>query len=145
MSFGHLYYQDGMDPQALASEVGKKRNGQIAGLDIPAWNITGFYPADAPGAIADSRIALGTANARYFPSTIDGVRNMDLHLFDFGLSKNFRFAKNQRIQVRLEAINALNYQVLWNPDTNPRSSTFGYYREIRNNPRDVQLGIRWTF
>ncbi len=50
-----------------------------------------------------------------------------------------------RLQFRMEAINALNYTVLWNPDVNPRNSTFGFVTTDRNNPRDIQLGSRLTF
>jgi hypothetical protein len=50
-----------------------------------------------------------------------------------------------KLQFRMEAINALNYTVLWNPDTNPRNSTFGFINQDRNNPRDFQLGLRFTF
>ena len=49
------------------------------------------------------------------------------------------------LQIRLEAINALNYTVWWEPDTNPRNATFGYFRSQRNNPRDFQLGARLSF
>ena len=38
-----------------------------------------------------------------------------------------------KLQFRLEAINALNYTVLWNPDTNPRNATFGFINQDRNN------------
>ena len=34
---------------------------------------------------------------------------------------------------------------LWNPDVNPRNSTFGFISQDRNNPRDIQLGVRVTF
>ena len=45
----------------------------------------------------------------------------------------------------MEAINASHYTVLWNPDLNPRNATFGLITADRNNPRDVQLGLRLTF
>ena len=53
--------------------------------------------------------------------------------------------RGMKLQFRMEAINALNYTVLWNPDTNPRNSTFGLVNQDRNNPRDFQLGLRFTF
>jgi len=145
VTWGHIYYDAGMNPQDLVGHVGEKVNGQVKGFDIPAWDTTGFYFPDAQGNIADTRIALGTANARYFPSTIDGVRYPSLNLIDIGLTKNFQLPRKQRLQIRIEAINALNQQVLWSPDTSPRSGTFGYFTSIRNNPRDLQLGIKWTF
>ena len=93
---------------------------------------------------ADQRIQLNN-NVRYFPSTLPNVRTDNLHLMDFGLYKNFVPAARHEAQFRIEAINALNYTVLWNPDTNPRNATFGFINQDRNNPRDVQLGLRFTF
>jgi len=31
------------------------------------------------------------------------------------------------------------------PDVNPRNATFGIVTTDRNNPRDIQLGVRSTF
>ena len=35
--------------------------------------------------------------------------------------------------------------VLWNPDRNPRNETFGIINHDRNNPRELQLGVRLMF
>ena len=84
-------------------------------------------------------------NVRYFPSTLPKVRTDNLHLLDIGLYKNFALPRGMKLQFRMEAINALNYTVLWNPDTNPRNATFGFINQDRNNPRDIQIGARFTF
>lgn len=49
------------------------------------------------------------------------------------------------LQIRVEAINALNYTVLWNPNVDPRNATFGFINQDRNNPRDIQIGARFSF
>jgi len=49
------------------------------------------------------------------------------------------------LPAQLEAINALNYTVLWNPNVDPRNATFGFINQDRNNPRDIQIGARFTF
>ena len=149
-----LYYNG--DPSALKSTIGEKcasGNG-ISGLDCPAWDTTGFYINDAAtqtnGAAdptkqrADQRIQLGN-NVRYFPSTMKDMRAHDLHLMDIGLYKNFSLPRDMKLQVRIEAINALNYTVLFTPDLNPRNATFGYITTDRNSPRDIQIGARLTF
>ena len=82
---------------------------------------------------------------RYFPSTLPNMRNEPLKLLDIGLFKNFRFGRTVTAQFRAEFINALNYTVLFSPDANPRNSTFGFVTTDRNNPRDIQLGLRITF
>jgi hypothetical protein len=93
---------------------------------------------------ADQRIALAN-NVRYFPSTLPNVRTDDIHLLDIGLSKNFALPRGMRLQFRVEAINALNYTVLWAPNVAPNNSSFGLITTDRNSPRDFQLGLRFTF
>jgi hypothetical protein len=65
---------------------------------------------------ADQRIQLGN-NVRYFPSTLPNVR----------------------------AIDALNYTVVWNPNVDPGTATLGFLSQDRNNPRDMQIGARFSF
>jgi hypothetical protein len=155
VSWNNVYYDPACgDPAKLVSNIGAKVNGGIAGLDSPAWNTSCFYFHDAAVQTngvddpakqrADPRIQLGN-NVRTYPSTLPDVRNEPVKLLDVGLFKNFRLGRTARAQVRIEAINALNYTVLWAPDANPRNSTFGYTTTDRNNPRDVQLGLRFTF
>ena len=73
------------------------------------------------------------------------VRTHDLHLLDLGLYKTFSLPRAMELQVRVEAINALNYTVLWNPNQDPRNANFGLVNQDRNNPRDFQIGARLTF
>ena len=155
LSWNSAYYDSTCgSPASLVSHIGEKVSGGVAGLDVPAWDVSCFYFHDAPVQTngvddpakqrADQRIQLGN-NVRYFPSTLPSVRTDNLHLLDLGFFKNFELPHNTRLQFRIEAINALNYTVLWNPDTNPRNATFGFINQDRNNPRDVQLGLRFTF
>ena len=50
-----------------------------------------------------------------------------------------------RFQLRIEAINALNYTVLWNPNVDPTNANFGFVNQDRNNPRDIQIGGKLSF
>jgi hypothetical protein len=153
LTWGTSLYYDG-DPSELVSNIGKKVPGGIAGLDVPAWDVSKFYFHDAAVQTngqddpvkqrADGRIQLGN-NVRYFPSTLPNVRTDNLHLLDLGFYKSFSFPNNMKFQFRIDMINAINYTVLWNPDQNPRNSTFGIVSQDRNNPRDIQLGMRFTF
>lgn len=155
LTWGSVYWDESCgDPKSLRSNIGEKVSGGIAGLDVPGWDTRCFYFHDAAVQTngvddpakqrADQRIQLGN-NVRYFPSTLPDVRSDNLHLLDIGLSKTFRLPGDTRLQFRLEAINALNYTVLWNPDLNPRNAAFGIISTDRNNPRDIQIGVRWTF
>ena len=140
----NLYYDPARDPRDLHSNIGGTcSGGGKAGLDCPGWDTSGFYIPGGTGR-TDTRIQLAN-NVRYFPSTLPHVRSANLNLLDFGLYKTFAIAHGTNLQIRIETINALNYTVLWNPDQNPRNSTFGIVNQDRNNPRDIQLGARVTF
>ena len=154
LSFGNLYYDGARNPMDLVSNIGAKVTGGVAGIDVPAWDLSGFYFHDSQvqtGGVdspalqrADQRIQLGN-NVRYFPSTLPNVRTDNLHLMDLGIYKNFELPNRLRLQIRVEAINALNYTVLWNPNVDPRNATFGFINQDRNNPRDIQIGARFSF
>jgi hypothetical protein len=154
LTFGNLYYDASRDPKELKSNIGKTTKGKTEGLDIPAWDVSGFYFHDATVQTngvddpakqrSDPRIQIGN-NVRYFPSTLANVRTDNLHLMDVGLYKNFALPRRMKFQVRIEAINALNYTVLWNPNVDPRNALFGFVNQDRNNPRDIQIGTRLTF
>lgn len=144
-AWNNYYFNPACDPNSIKTNVGEKTGNGISGFDFPAWDTSCFYVPGAQGQISDPRIALGEANRRTLPSTIDNARYQPLHLMDLGLSKTFQLPANIELQIRLEALNALNYTVYFDPDTNPRSATFGTFRSQRNNPRDFQIGARLTF
>jgi len=139
-----IYYDPSRDPQDLRGRIGENcAGGGTAGLDCPAWDTSGFYIPGGTGR-NDPAIVMGN-NVRYFPSTLEHVRTDDLHLMDIGIYKTFSLPSNFDLQLRIETINALNYTVLWNPNQDPRSSSFGLVNQDRNNPRDVQVGAKLTF
>jgi hypothetical protein len=47
--------------------------------------------------------------------------------------------------MRFEATDGLDRTVLWNPNIDPRNANFGFINQDRNNPRDLQIGVRFTF
>ena len=95
-------------------------------------------------------IPLGAANIRRFPTTIDGVRFMNHHLLDAGLTKNFDL-RRARLQIRIEALNATNYTLFnaGNVTLAPTNASFGRLNNIDSStvmkPRDFQIGARVTF
>jgi hypothetical protein len=156
LTWGNLYYDAACDPMKLTSNIGKQVAGGIAGLDVPGWDVSCFYFHDSQvqtGGVddinkqrADGRINVGNI-VRYFPSTLPGVRTHHLNLLDFSFAKSFSLPRSMVLQIRVEFINALNYTVLWNPGVDPRATSglFGVVNQDRNNPRDIQFGLRLTF
>ena len=164
--FGNVLFNG--DPSTLTSRLGKRdEQGRKYGVDIPAFDITNFYPAGTVfnGGAAPAAIGLGNINTlagsntlRYFPLTLGNLRNQRFLNFNAGLSKNFRIREGIKFQVRVEAINALNSPyfngVSLNSANLPNLTTvgannlgrFGFTNgPTRQPPRDFQIGGRFTF
>ena len=164
--FGNVYFSG--DPSTLKSKLGKKdENGRRYGIDIPAFDVTNFYPAGTAlnGGAAPAAIALGNNNqqsgantVRYFPLAVDSLRNQRFLNFNVGLSKNFRIREGMKFQIRIEAINALNNPYFSAPNLVPtnmpnlitpgvdNTGKFGFTTgPTRQPPRDIQIGGRFTF
>ncbi len=166
--FGNVYYDpQAVSPWLLKSRLGKRNEqGLRYGVDVPAFDITGFYPAGFVfnGASAPASIGLGTTNIgsgntlRYFPLTTGRLRNQRFLNFNIGMSKNFRIREGMKVQLRVEAINALNNPYFSAPNLNPSNTPnlttpgasnlgrFGFTNgPTRQPPRDIQIGARFTF
>lgn len=145
LSFGNVYYNG--DPYQLVNMLGKKdAQGRRYGVDIPGWDISGFFIGGVAPAFANNYTS-GSANTlRQFPLTTGKFRNQRFLKFDIGLSKNFRIREGMKLQVRVEAINALNTPYFSAPNLDPTSSAFGFTAApTRQPPRDIQIGGRFTF
>jgi hypothetical protein len=151
LSFGNWYYDPTRNPNDLKSMTGHDAQGRRYGIDIPAWDTSGFYFGEvvdnkaSAAQLADDRIRINSSRyKRSFPQTIDGVRTPPYHNLDIGLGKTFDL-RRAKLQVRIEAINAENYAEFNAPSTDPTSGSFGISTGQRTLPRDVQVGLRLTF
>jgi hypothetical protein len=137
------------DLSQLKSKLGKKDGqGRRYGIDIPAWDTSGFYiNGSAPG-VANNYTSGSAVTLRNFPLTVDGLRNQRFLKLDLGISKNFRIREGMKFQFRVDAINALNKPYFGSNTLglNPASATFGFTAApVRQPPRDIQIGGRFTF
>jgi hypothetical protein len=132
------------DPSTLVARVGES-NGQGGkyGIDTPAiYNINPNGPR---------LVTLNSFGLRNVPTTLDNLRNQPYSIANFSLTKNFRVSESTRLQVRAEAINAFNSPYFGNGlGLNPGSTAapnaaFGLVTSQRNNPRDIQIGAKFTF
>ena len=162
LQFGNVYYNG--DPKQLKSRLGEKDDqGRRYGIDIPAFDITGFYvggiqlAANTPG-YANNFTSSSTNTLRNFPFTLDNLRTQRFLKFDAGVSKNFRIREKMKFQIRVEAINLLNDPYFSAPTLDPTVlptttaaginylGTLGYTNApTRQPPRDIQIGGRFTF
>jgi hypothetical protein len=70
----------------------------------------------------------------------DGINNVDLSIF-----KDFRIREGMKLQFRAEFINFTNTPRFNNPNTVVGSGSFGTIFGQLNQPRRIQLGLRFTF
>jgi hypothetical protein len=156
----NVYYDPSRNPNLLRTHYGKTKDGKRLGVDVPAFDTTGFYFHDtavqrrnAAGQLEDdpakqiSDPRINRASARYvriFPDLLDNMRLPPFHNLDVGLRKTFDL-KRAQLQIRIDAYNAENFAHFDSLSTDPRSSDFGLFDAQRNLPRDIQIGARLTF
>jgi hypothetical protein len=82
---------------------------------------------------------------RVFPTRLDFLRGDYMNQLDLNLMREFGLRGHRKLQVRVDAINALN-NVQWDrPNTSPTSSNFGVVTQQWNTPRWIQVQGRLTF
>jgi hypothetical protein len=64
--------------------------------------------------------------------------------WNLGVFKDFAIHETHSVQFRLEMFNFPNHPNWGNPDTNPRSGTFGKITSKSDN-RNIQLSLRYSF
>jgi hypothetical protein len=107
----------------------------------------GKYGIDRPAIV----VTLNSFGLRNVPTTLDNLRNQPYSVANLSLTKNFNLGEGKRLQVRGEALNAFNHPYFGsglglNPGTTASpNAAFGLVTTQRNNPRDIQLGIKFVF
>jgi hypothetical protein len=70
----------------------------------------------------------------------DGYENLDLSIF-----RQFPILESRRLEFRAEMFNALNRVVYGTPNGNITSSGFGQVTGLANQPRQIQLALKFIF
>jgi hypothetical protein len=130
--FGNSLYYAG-DVSQLKSRVGEKNaQGQTYGIDISAFD---------PGLVR-----LTSFGVRNVPTTLDNLRNQSFLNVNLSITKNFNLGERRRLQIRSEFLNAFNRPYFGSGiNLDPSNAAFGFVTTQRNNPRDIQLGAKFTF
>ncbi|MFN2578199.1 MAG: carboxypeptidase regulatory-like domain-containing protein [Pyrinomonadaceae bacterium] len=115
--------------------------GHKYGIDVSAFQIP---LVNSVGIVRLNNFNTGLRNV---PTTLDGLRNQPFLNVNLSISKSFKFTENTKLQLRAEAINALNHPYFGNGiGLDPSNAgTFGLVTTQRNNPRDIQLGVKFVF
>jgi len=142
--FGNVYYNG--DPNELVNRLGKKDSeGRRYGIDIPAFDTSGFFINGSAPAFANNYTSSSTNTLRSFPLTTGKFRNQHFLKFDVGISKDFQVREGMKFQIRVEAINLLNRSYFSGLNLDLTSGSFGRANTQRQPPRDIQIGGRFTF
>jgi hypothetical protein len=68
-----------------------------------------------------------------------------LHNIYLSLLKNTRIAEGKDLQIRVEAINAMNHPNFTAPVVNPTAANFGQVTSVQNYSRRLQLTAKFIF
>lgn len=141
----NAYYNG--DITQLESFFGKKTDdGLRYGVDVPGFDISGFRVNGVVPGVANNFTSSSAVTLRNIPFTTDGLRNQRFLKFDVGMSKNFRIREGMKLQIRVDAINVLNRPYFSAPNVTPSAGAFGFTNApVRQPPRDIQIGGRFTF
>jgi hypothetical protein len=83
---------------------------------------------------------------RTLTTRLEDVRTKRPGLVDFSLFKTFALPSRMRLQVRFESFNLFNTPWFGAPNTSVTNAAFGQVTPTQaNDPRNVQLGIRFSF
>jgi hypothetical protein len=85
------------------------------------------------------------SNVRTTPARLEEVRGPGYVVLDLGIMKNVELGERMRLQLRVEAYNALNTTNWNNPNTTPTNTAFGTITSQNPFPRQFQLAARFSF
>jgi hypothetical protein len=114
-------------------------DGRKYGIDLPVFVTPGG------GTFASQILRLSSSSLRSVPTTLDNLRHMPFTSVNLSLTKNFKMGEGKRLQIRGEAINAINHPYFIDLSADPTNAAFGLYSTQRNVPRDIQIGAKFTF
>ncbi|HKX27249.1 MAG TPA: carboxypeptidase regulatory-like domain-containing protein [Blastocatellia bacterium] len=126
-----LYYNG--DVSQLRARVGEKDDqGLVYGINRSAFD--------------SGLVRLSAYGLRNVPTTLDNLRNQPYLNVNLSLSKSFSLSETKRLQFRAESLNAFNHPYFGNGlNLDPSNASFGTLTTQRNNPREIQLGLKLTF
>ena len=138
-------------------------NGDVANISGNGGTVTGYSRPNLVGnprsdcTVNGVTIPVGTINCLYNPAAFVSpagsfgnagrglVRNEPFYNLDFSLIKNIPLRERLAIQLRFEAFNALNLQILGTPGTTIGLSSAGVVTNIASTPRQLQMAAKITF
>jgi hypothetical protein len=120
--------------------------GDVTNIRLPRDQQTVDHFFNTSGFITSSAQNIDTARQlRWFPLRFGYVRPDPLHNIDLSILKNTRIAEGKDLQIRVEAINAMNHPNFAAPVVNPTAANFGQVTSVQNYSRRLQLTAKFIF
>ena len=144
-------YYNGADTSLGGAQLANVVRFQMTGNGPMTIPQSAINPADGTGVNADGGPAfqgqvffnpgagtLGTLQRRMFsgPWTFD---------IDMRLKKTVNITESKKVELLMDAFNALNHPTFWTGDQNINTTTFGVVSSMFYTPRIVQFGLHYTF
>ena len=126
------YSQFGQDPNYPKQFAAGGNSDPAQYLTVKDSNGAALFTAPAAGTMVKDRIR----NYFYNPS----FNNLNVGLF-----KTFRISESHRVLFRAEGFNANNHPNWNDVDGGPRSGTFGKVTGKKDDRRNIQLSLRYSF
>lgn len=136
---GSPWFQAGA--QGAASFIGDINSIRLPGdrQTVDRWFNTAGFIRTAAADIDTAR------QLRWFPLRFGFIRPDPLNNFDISVLKNTRIAEGKNLQIRLEAINAMNHPNFAAPVSNPTAANFGQVTSVQNYSRRLQITGKFVF
>jgi hypothetical protein len=144
-------YYNGADTALTGAQLASVIKFQMTGNGPMMISSSAINSADGTGVNADGEPdfhgqvffnpgagTLGTLQRRMFsgPWTFD---------IDMRLKKTVNITETKKVELLMDAFNALNHATFWSGDQNINSTTFGVVASTFYLPRIVQFGLHYTF
>jgi hypothetical protein len=134
-------------------------NGDVANISGNGGSLSGYGRPNLVGNpnSACPTASAGTENCFFNPAAFgipafafgnlgkDVLRNEPFYDMDFSLVKNVPLGESRSIQLRFEAFNVFNFQILGTPGTTIGQATAGVISTISSTPRQLQIGAKISF
>jgi Carboxypeptidase regulatory-like domain len=76
---------------------------------------------------------------------VGALRDQFFYDVDFSLAKSFQITESKSLQIRAEAFNVFNLQILGTPGNNITSGSPGVINSIASTPRELQFAAKFIF
>jgi hypothetical protein len=133
------FYYAGDITQVESRAAQNTGDGRKYGIDLPV------FVTPNGSSFTGQILRLSSSSLRTVPTTLDNLRHQSFQSVNLSLTKNFRMGESKRLQIRAEALNAFNHPYFIDLSADPTNASFGLYSTQRNNPRDIQIGAKFTF